>query len=122
MNANARDTPKTHRTTPVVRPCRASVAVSTGGGLSDTGGLHRALDDAEAMKGIRQTADGDGALDDIDLVTGDLTRIKSQAQNRKAGKPKKLASREDGLLLRRRNIPPIILPGSGTRIECAGGR
>ena len=44
--ASVREIPSTHRTTPVVRPCRASVAVLTTGGLSDTP-LYRRHDQRE---------------------------------------------------------------------------
>jgi hypothetical protein len=58
------------------------------------------LHDAIAMEGVRQIGDGDGAVDDVDLVACELARVESQTGGDGAGTYEEASPGETGRLRR----------------------
>ena len=58
------------------------------------------LNDAIAMKGSGQICDGDGALNDVDLVAGDFTGVEGESGGGGAGADQEVSAGETGSLRR----------------------
>jgi len=69
------------------------------------------LDDTIAVEGGGQIGDGDGALDDVEFVTGDLAGVESESGSGDAGANKKVSPSQAGRLRRGEAVHNAMIPG-----------